>query len=71
MNEEGIRKIIFLARPEGKRGTGRPKMSWVDSVDQEGERTGERNRRRRARNMDKWKKRLRRSGTQPGQLSRR
>jgi len=46
MNEEGIRKIILLVRPEGKRGTGRPKMRWMDSVDQEGERTGERNRRR-------------------------
>jgi hypothetical protein len=66
MNEEGIRKIILLARPGGKRGTGRPKMRWVDSVDQEGERTGERNRRKRARNKDKWKKRLRKSGTQPG-----
>jgi hypothetical protein len=63
---EGIRKTILLARPEGKRGTGRPKMRWVDSVDQEGERTGERNTRRQARNTDKWKKRLRRSGTQPG-----
>jgi len=37
MNEGGIRKIIFLARPEKKRGTGRPKMRWVDSVDQKGE----------------------------------
>ena len=40
MNEEGIRNIILLARPEGKRGTGRPKMRWVDSVEQGGERTG-------------------------------
>jgi len=70
MDVEGIRKIILLAGPEGKRGTGRPKMRWVESVDQEGERTGERNRRRKARNRDKWKKRLRRSGTQPGLSSR-
>jgi hypothetical protein len=56
MKEEGLRKIILLARPEAKRGTGRPKMKWVDSVDQESERTGERNGRRRARNRDKWKK---------------
>jgi hypothetical protein len=40
MNEEGIRKIILLARPEGKRGTGRPKTRWVDSAEQEGEKTG-------------------------------
>jgi hypothetical protein len=66
MNEGGIRKIIFLARPEGKRGTGRPKMRWVDSVDQKGEKTGERNRKRRARNRDKWEKSLRKFGTQPG-----
>jgi hypothetical protein len=52
MSEEGIRNIILLARPEGKSGTGRPKTRWVDSVDQEGEKTGERNR-RRARNGDK------------------
>jgi len=70
MDVEGIRKIILLAGPEGKRGTGRPKMRWVESVDQEGERIGERNRRRKARNRDKWKKRLRRSGTQPGLSSR-
>jgi hypothetical protein len=30
MNEKGIRKLILLARPEGKRGTGRPKMRWMD-----------------------------------------
>jgi hypothetical protein len=53
MNEEGIRKITLLVRPEGKRGNGRPKRRWVDSVDQDGERTGERKRRRRARNKDK------------------
>ena len=64
MNEEGIRNIILLARPEGKRGTGRPKMRWVDSIDQEGEKTGERNRKRQETGIN-GKKRLRSSGTRP------
>jgi hypothetical protein len=33
---------MLSARPEGKRGTGRPKMRWLDDLDQEqGKGTGE------------------------------
>jgi len=43
-----------LARPERKRGIGRPMMSWVGGVDQNSEKTVERKWRREVRNMDVW-----------------
>ena len=62
MNEEGIPEIILLARSKGKRGIGRPKMRWLDSIDQDSERTEE----RKAINRDKWYKLLRKVRAQPG-----
>jgi hypothetical protein len=35
--------------------TGRPKMRWVDGVDQDSETTGERYWRSQANDKDKWK----------------
>jgi hypothetical protein len=43
MSDDRITKMVFIARPEGKRGLGRQKMRWRDSVDQDAEDLGERN----------------------------
>lgn len=62
VNSECTAKRIPLARPEGKRGIGRPKMKWLDGVNQDSAKIGQRNCRRHARNEDEWKKLLRRLG---------
>jgi hypothetical protein len=46
MSDDRITKRVFTARPEGKRGIGRLKMRWRDSVDQDAEALGDRNWRR-------------------------
>jgi hypothetical protein len=33
MDNNRITKRMFNTRPEGKGGTGRPKLKWEDSVD--------------------------------------
>ena len=66
MNNECTAKRILLARSEGKRGIGRPKMKWVDGVNQDSARRGERNCRRNARNDGEWKKLLRKAGAYLG-----
>jgi hypothetical protein len=43
MSDNRITKRVFIARPEGKRGIGRTKMRWRNSVDQDAEDLGERN----------------------------
>ena len=47
-------KIIHMARPEWKRGIGRPVMRWVGGVDQDSERIVVRKWRRQVKNMDVW-----------------
>jgi hypothetical protein len=41
MSDDRTTKRVFIARPEGKRGIGRPKMRWRDSVDQDAEALGQ------------------------------
>jgi hypothetical protein len=43
MDNNRITKRMFNTRPEGKRGTGRPKLRWGDSVDHDVRILGERN----------------------------
>jgi len=52
VHNERILKRILLTRPEGKLGIGRQKVWWLDGVDQDSERVGERNWRRQDRNRD-------------------
>jgi hypothetical protein len=46
---------MFLAGSEVKSGTGRLRVRWMDVVDQDSKRIGERNWRRQARNRDEWR----------------
>jgi hypothetical protein len=69
MSDDQITKRVFIARPEGKRGIGRPKMRWSDSVDQDAEALGERNWGRMSMNKEELKKLLRKARTHIGLLS--
>jgi hypothetical protein len=60
---------VFIARPEGKRGIGRPKMRWRDSVDQDAEDLGERNWRRLSMNKEECKKLLKKARAHTGLYS--
>jgi hypothetical protein len=55
--------MVFIAGPEGKRGIGRPRMRWRDSVVQDAEALGERNWRRLSMNKEEWKKLLKKKGS--------
>jgi hypothetical protein len=57
---------VFIARPERKRGIGRPKRRWRDSVDQDAEALGERNWRRLSMNREEWKKLLKKARAHTG-----
>jgi hypothetical protein len=43
MDNNRTAKRMFNTRPEGKRGTGKPKLRWEDSVDRDIGILGERN----------------------------
>jgi hypothetical protein len=66
MSDDRITERVFIARPEGKRGIGRPKMRWRDSVDQDAEAVGERNWRRLSMNKEERKKLLKKARAHTG-----
>jgi hypothetical protein len=66
MSDDRITKRVFIARPEGKRRTGRPKMRWKDSVDQDAEALGERNWMRLSINKEECKKLLKKTRAHTG-----
>ena len=47
-------KKITLLRPEGSRGAGRPKVRWLDGVEEDLKTLGIRGWRRRALDRDRW-----------------
>jgi hypothetical protein len=57
---------MFNTRPEGKRGTGKPKLRWGDSVDRDIGILGERNWRNLALNREEWRKLLKKAGAHAG-----
>jgi hypothetical protein len=57
---------VFIARPEGKRGMGRPKMRWRGSVDRDAEVLGKRNWRRLSTNKEERKKLLKKARAHTG-----
>jgi hypothetical protein len=58
MNKNRITKRMFNTGPEGKRGTGRPKLRWGDSVDHDDRILGEMN---WAQNKEEWWKILKKA----------
>jgi hypothetical protein len=58
---------MFNTRPEGERGTGRPKLRWGgDSVDHDIRILGERNWRNLALNREEWTKLLKKARAHVG-----
>jgi hypothetical protein len=35
MEDTRLQKMVFNARPEGRRGVGRPRLRWLDDVEAE------------------------------------
>jgi hypothetical protein len=68
MDNNLITKTMLHTRSEGKRGTGRPKLTWGggDSVDHDIRILGERN---LALNKEEWRKRLKKARAHAGLLS--
>jgi hypothetical protein len=56
MDNNRINKRMFNTMPEGKRGTGRRKLRWGDSVDHDMKTLGERNWRNLALHREEWRK---------------
>ena len=48
-------KKLTLLRPEGSRRAGRPKLRWLDGVEEDLRTLGIRDCRRRALDKDRWK----------------
>ena len=55
MPEETPVKKLTLLRPEGSRRAGRPKLRWLDGVEEDLRNLGIRGWRRRALDLDIWK----------------
>jgi hypothetical protein len=66
MDNNRITKRMFNTRPEGRRGSGRPKLRWGDSVDHGIRILGERNWRNLALNREEWMKLLKKAGAHAG-----
>ena len=58
MPEENLVKKLTLLRPEGTRRGGRPKIGWLDGVEEDLRTLGIRGWRRRAVDRDRWKELL-------------
>jgi hypothetical protein len=60
-------KRMFNTRPEGRRGIGRPKLRWGDSVDQDIKLLGERNWKNFINlNREEWRKLLKKARAHTG-----
>jgi hypothetical protein len=57
---------MFNTRPEGKRGTGRPKLRWGDSVYQDIRLLGEGNWKDLALNREEWRKLMKKARAHTG-----
>ena len=55
MPEENPVKKLTLLRPEGSRRAGRPKLRWLDGVEEDLRSFGIRGWRKRAQDRDRWK----------------
>jgi hypothetical protein len=66
MDSNWVTKRMFNTRPEGKRGTGRPKLRWEDSVDHDIRILGERNWRNVAFSREEWRKLLKKARVHAG-----
>ena len=64
--EENLVKKLTLLRPEGSWRAGRPKLRWLDEVEEDPRTLGIRGWRRRALDRDRWKEVLTAARAQNG-----
>ena len=64
--EENPVKKLTLLRPEGSRRADRPKLRWLDEVEEDLRTLGIRDWRRRALDRDRWKEVLKAAKAQNG-----
>ena len=61
-----VKKLTLLTRPEGTRRAGRPKLRWLNGVEDDLRTLGIRGWRRRALDRDRWKEVLTAARAQNG-----
>jgi hypothetical protein len=54
MDDERMVKRVFLGNPGGRRKPGRPRLGWLDSVQDELKTLGVRRWRKRAEDCEEW-----------------
>jgi hypothetical protein len=66
MNNDRTPKKIFNTKPDGARSNGRPKLRWVDGVEQNMRILGVKNWEKVALNRDEWAQLLKKARAPPG-----
>jgi hypothetical protein len=59
ISEDRVIKKLYMSKPEGRRSVGRPKMRWLDDVEEDLRMMRISGWRGKARRRDKWKSVLR------------
>jgi hypothetical protein len=59
MSEDSVIIKLYMSKPEGRRSVGRPKMRWLDDVEEDLRKMRIRGWRGKARRRDEWKSVLR------------
>jgi hypothetical protein len=59
MPEDRVIRKLYMSKPEGRRSVGRPKMRWLDDVEEDLRKMRIGGWRGRARGRDEWKSVLR------------
>jgi hypothetical protein len=59
MSEDRVIKKLYMSKPEGRRSVGRPKMRWLDDMEEYLRMMRISGWRRKARRRDEWKSVLR------------
>jgi hypothetical protein len=55
MSEDRVIKKLYMSKPEGRRRVGRPKMQWLDDIEEDLRKMGISGWRGKARRRDEWK----------------
>jgi hypothetical protein len=59
MSEDRVIKKLYMSKPEGRRSVGRPKVRWLDDVEEGLRKMRITGWRRKSRRRDEWKSVLR------------